>query len=381
MPIVVGISLRTAGKIYYFAPGEHSYYRGEQVVVETMRGLELGVVKEPPHEVAETAIVPPLKPVIRRATENDIRRNNDNRAREGAALLACRRIVGDMKLPMQLIDAQLNLDASHSLIHFLADNRVDFRELVRALAHELHARIELRQVGVRDEAKLIDGCGICGRGLCCASFLGNFAPVSINMAKVQGLALNPQKISGVCGRLMCCLAFENDMYNDIRAELPRVNSTVQTAAGPGKVLRVNLLGRQVEVARGDEAPIWIPVDELAGAAPVHKCCGAHKTAPVEVETRESIPETVVFEEGFYDEPGKIIIIDDFVTEMRENDVRNMPSEAASAPRPPRRRRRPGQAPAAAGAPSSPPAGQKPPGDSGPEGTPPGAPRNRPRRRR
>ncbi|MEI7832915.1 MAG: stage 0 sporulation family protein [bacterium] len=380
MPIVVGISLRTAGKIYFFAPGENSYYRGEQVVVETMRGLELGVVKEPPYEVPEASIVPPLKPVIRRATAYDLRRNNDNRAREGAALQACRSIVDEMKLPMQLIDTQFNLDASHALIHFLADNRVDFRELVRELAHELHARIELRQVGVRDEAKLINGCGICGRGLCCSSFLSNFAPVSINMAKVQGLALNPQKISGACGRLMCCLAFENDMYNEIRTELPRVNSMVQTANGPGKVTRVNLLGRQVEVAREDEAPVWIPVDELKGGASAHKCCGAHKPVPVEVEVTETITETVIFEEGFYDEPGKIIIIDDFVTEMREKDAGNMPPETPGSPRPRRRRRRPSQSSAAPGA-SQPPAEQKPQGNPGSAGTPPGAPRNRPRRRR
>ncbi len=368
MPIVVGISLRTAGKIYYFDPRGESYYRGEQVVVVSARGVELGVVKEPPYNMPGDG-APPLDTVLRRATAYDIKRNSDNRAREGAALVACRQHVEGLKLPMQLIDAQISLDASNVLIHFLSENRVDFRELVRELARELHARIELRQVGVRDEAKLINGCGICGRGLCCSSFLNNFAPVSISMAKVQGLALNPQKISGACGRLMCCLAFENDMYNEMRGELPRVNSTVQTQNGPGKVLRVNLLGRQVEVAVENEPPAWIPVDELTGGTCAGKCCAPQMDEPEEM--------IVTSEEGFYDEPGKIIIIDDFVPEMREQNTTTSSTDAPTSQRPRRRRRRPGQANATPGTPPAAASPEKPAAGATPAETP----RNRPRRRR
>lgn len=368
MPIVVGISLRTAGKIYYYDPRGESYYRGEQVVVESARGVELGVVKEPPYDMPGDD-EPPLNTVLRRATAFDIKRNGDNRAREGAALVACRQHVEALKLPMQLIDAQISLDASNVLIHFLSDNRVDFRELVRELARELHARIELRQVGVRDEAKLINGCGICGRGLCCSSFLNNFAPVSISMAKVQGLALNPQKISGACGRLMCCLAFENDMYNEMRGELPRVNSIVQTQNGPGKVLRVNLLGRQVEVVVENEPPAWILVDELTGGTCVGKCCETKITEAEEI--------IVTSEEGFYDEPGKVIIIDDFVTEMREQNATTSGPDTPTGQRPRRRRRRPGQTSAAPGTPPPAASPEKPAdGTTSPE-----PPHNRPRRRR
>ena len=179
MPIVVGVSLRTAGKIYYFDPGIAQYDRDERVLVETARGLELGCVKLPPHEVSDEQIVPPLKNVVRRATGDDLARDAFNRDWEANALAVCKRLVDKLSLPMRLIDAQYTFDGSHVLIHFLADNRVDFRELVRMLAHELHTRIELRQVGVRDEAKLLGGHGICGRQLCCSTFLANFVPVAI----------------------------------------------------------------------------------------------------------------------------------------------------------------------------------------------------------
>ena len=181
---------------------------------------------------------------------------------------------------MRLIDAQFTFDNSHVLIHFLADNRVDFRELVRELAHELHTRIELRQVGVRDEAKLLGGYGLCGRQICCATFLPNFAPVAINLAKEQGLALNPQKFLGMCGRLMCCLTFEHECYKALGAELPGLNTVVETARGVGKVTKLNVLARQAEVAFPDlPAPIWYTLDELnavgnAEPAAAHEaCCG------------------------------------------------------------------------------------------------------------
>ena len=276
MPVVVGISLRTAGKLYFFNAEQERYYIGERLVVETTRGQEIGIVKIPPHEVSEAEIVPPLKDILRRATTMDVSRDQLNREREERALLACKRLVDQLHLPMRLIDAQFSLDSTHVLIHFLADNRVDFRELVRDLAHELHARIELRQVGVRDEAKLIGGYGICGRQLCCSAFLDDFTPVAISMAKDQGLALNPQKISGSCGRLMCCLAFECDQYREDRADLPRVNSLVNTPQGPGKVVKLNVLSRMVEVIIQENAAlVWFNVDDLAGAPARRGCCAGH----------------------------------------------------------------------------------------------------------
>jgi len=267
MPIVVGVSLRTAGKIYYFDPGTAQYDRDERVLVETARGLELGCVKLPPHEVSDEQIVPPLKNVVRRATGDDLARDAFNRDWEANALAVCKRLVDKLSLPMRLIDAQYTFDGSHVLIHFLADNRVDFRELVRMLAHELHTRIELRQVGVRDEAKLLGGHSICGRQLCCSTFLANFVPVAINTAKEQGLALNPQKISGMCGRLMCCLAFEHECYREVGKDLPRMNSVVSTPRGAGKVTKLNVLARQVEVNIPElPGPLWFPVTDLNFAA-------------------------------------------------------------------------------------------------------------------
>jgi len=262
------VSLRTAGKIYYFDPGTEEYDREERVLVETARGVELGCVKLSPHEVSDEQIVPPLKNVVRRASGDDLARDAFNRERETVALESCKRLVVKLNLPMRLIDAQYTFDGSHVLIHFLADNRVDFRELVRELAHDLHTRIELRQVGVRDEAKLLGGYGICGRQLCCSAFLSNFVPVAINTAKEQGLALNPQKISGMCGRLMCCLAFEHECYREVGKGLPRMNSMVVTPRGNGKVTKLNVLARQVEVAIPEmPGPMWFPADELTFSTP------------------------------------------------------------------------------------------------------------------
>lgn len=278
MPIVVGVSLRTAGKIYFFDPGDGEYFLGERVLVETARGAELGSLRLPAHEVSDEQVVAPLKPVIRRATADDIARDAANRDREAHAVEVCKRLVEQFNLPMRLIDAQFTFDGAHVLIHFFSENRVDFRELVRELARDLRCRIELRQVGVRDEAKLLGGFGICGRTLCCSTFLSNFSPVAINMAKAQGLALNPQKISGTCGRLMCCLAYEYDHYRDAAAALPRVNAQVQTPQGMGKVVKLNVLSGQVEVyIPGDTSTIWYTAAELGLAPPQqpqHSCCGA-----------------------------------------------------------------------------------------------------------
>jgi len=239
--------LRAAGKIYFFDPKEEDYHRCEKILVETVRGPEIGVVKIPPHEVEEDKIVHPLKPVIRRLTMGDIKHAEYNHEREARAVEICQKYVTKLELPMQLIDAQYTFDGSNVLIHFYSDNRVDFRELVRELARELHTRIELRQVGVRDEAKILGGFGMCGQQLCCSRFLTGFIPVAINMAKEQGLALNPQKISGCCGRLMCCLAYEFEQYRELREAMPGINAIVKTSAGTGKVVKVNPLTGMMDV--------------------------------------------------------------------------------------------------------------------------------------
>ncbi|HHY35270.1 MAG TPA: stage 0 sporulation family protein [Firmicutes bacterium] len=211
MPFVVGIRFRPAGKIYYFDPGELELPVGTRVVVETVRGTEIGMVVVPGREVPEEQVTQPLKKVIRVVTPDDLEKQKENREKAQEALAVARQKVQDRGLDMKLVDAEYTLDRSRVVIYFTADGRVDFRELVRDLASTLRSRVELRQIGVRDEAKILGGIGPCGRQLCCASFLSEFYPVSIRMAKEQNLSLNPAKISGVCGRLLCCLRFESEL--------------------------------------------------------------------------------------------------------------------------------------------------------------------------
>ncbi|MBE3520141.1 MAG: stage 0 sporulation family protein [Firmicutes bacterium] len=211
MPFVVGIRFRPAGKIYYFDPGELDLPVGTRVVVETVRGTEIGTVVLPGREVPEERVTQPLKKVIRVVTADDLEREKENRQKAREALAIAKQKVLDRGLDMKLVDAEYTLDRSRVVIYFTADGRVDFRELVRDLASTLRSRVELRQIGVRDEAKILGGIGPCGRQLCCASFLSEFYPVSIRMAKEQNLSLNPAKISGVCGRLLCCLRFESEL--------------------------------------------------------------------------------------------------------------------------------------------------------------------------
>ena len=212
MPIVVGVRFKRAGKIYYFAPGEFALQRGDRVIVETARGIEFGEVVIGPREVGENRLVLPLKTVVRPATAEDVRRVEENQAKQKQAFKICQEKIAEHGLPMKLVDVEYTFDNSKIIFYFTAEGRVDFRELVKSLAAIFRTRIELRQIGVRDEAKMIGGIGNCGRVLCCCSFLGDFEPVSIRMAKDQNLALNPNKISGICGRLMCCLKFESDCY-------------------------------------------------------------------------------------------------------------------------------------------------------------------------
>lgn len=244
---VVGVRFKKAGKIYYFDPGDLNIDVNSYVIVETARGIEFGQVVVANREVNEEEIVAPLKKVIRIADENDIRHAQENEKKEKEAFAICLQKIKDHKLDMKLIDVEYTFDNNKVLFYFTADGRVDFRELVKDLAAVFKTRIELRQIGVRDESKMLGGIGICGRILCCRSFLGEFQPVSIKMAKEQGLSLNPAKISGTCGRLMCCLRYEHEAYEEILSRTPKINAIVETPEGQGTVMEVNLLKETVKV--------------------------------------------------------------------------------------------------------------------------------------
>ncbi len=238
---VVGVRFKTAGKIYYFDPGELVIDLNQNVIVETARGIEFGLVVVPNKSVDESEIVAPLKKVIRIATDEDTAHAAENDRKEKEAYNICIQKINDHKLDMKLIDVEYTFDNNKVLFYFTADGRVDFRELVKDLAAVFKTRIELRQIGVRDESKMMGGIGICGRVLCCNSFLGEFQPVSIKMAKEQSLSLNPTKISGTCGRLMCCLKYEQEAYEDLLDRVPKVGAIVDTPEGQGTVVEVNLL--------------------------------------------------------------------------------------------------------------------------------------------
>jgi cell fate regulator YaaT (PSP1 superfamily) len=248
MTDVVGVRFKRVGKIYYFNPNGMKIERGASVIVETSRGVEYGVVEIANREVDESKVVLPLKNVIREATENDVVQERMNKTREKDAFKICLEKIKAHGLDMKLIDVELTFDQTKIIFYFTSDGRVDFRELVRDLAAVFRMRIELRQIGVRDEAKMLNGIGICGRGLCCASFLGDFQPVSIKMAKEQSLSLNPTKISGICGRLMCCLKYEEETYEYLTKNLPEIGDVVETPDGKGDVLSVNVLRQQVKVS-------------------------------------------------------------------------------------------------------------------------------------
>ncbi|MGI6633246.1 MAG: PSP1 domain-containing protein [Bacillota bacterium] len=241
MQVVVGVRFKERGKIYYFDPGDIVVREGDQVLVETVRGVELGYVALGPKEVATEKLVLPLKKVLRVATPEDLVTHEANRKKALDAMETAKAKIADHGLEMHLVDAEYTFDGSRVVLYFTADGRVDFRELVKDLASTLRTRVELRQIGVRDQAKLTGGIGPCGRPLCCASFLNEFLPVSIKMAKDQNLSLNPTKISGTCGRLLCCLRFECDHYEDAKSSLPPVGSRVITPEGEGKVVAQNAL--------------------------------------------------------------------------------------------------------------------------------------------
>lgn len=241
MILVVGIRFKKAGKIYYFDPDNINVEKGQNVVVETSRGVEFGEVVVGPKEIAEEDVVAPLKKVLRIATQEDELQNKQNLEKEKEAFATCLEKIDQHQLDMKLIDVEYTFDNNKVIFYFTADGRVDFRELVKDLAAIFKTRIELRQIGVRDEAKMIGGIGPCGKSLCCATWLGDFEPVSIKMAKEQSLSLNPTKISGICGRLMCCLKYEHEMYQKLRDGLPEVGEKVITPEGPAIVIENNAL--------------------------------------------------------------------------------------------------------------------------------------------
>lgn len=279
MPTVIGIRFKKACKIYYFDPAETGVKKGDFAIVETARGVEYGEVVIGPREVDEKQIVSPLKPVMRKATPEDDRKLAENKVREKEAFNICLRKIKNHNLPMRLIDVEFTFDVNKIIFYFTADGRIDFRELVKDLAAVFRTRIELRQIGVRDEAKMLGGIGNCGRPLCCATFLGDFEPVSIRMAKDQNLSLNPTKISGICGRLMCCLKYENYMYckngcgggcggskKKERIEVPKIGSKVATTMGEGKVVGINRSQRTASVKLEGNNVIQVEWEELVDAS-------------------------------------------------------------------------------------------------------------------
>ena len=248
---VVDIQFRPGQKIYYFDPAGIACKAGDAVIIDTARGPEFGICTAGNHKIPVSDVVAPLRPVVRLATEQDKKIAEENHKKEKHAFEVCAQQILDFSLDMQLVSAELSFDGTKLLFFFTADERVDFRELVKSLANTFHTRIELRQIGVRDKAKMVGGLGICGRPFCCATFLDDFQPVSIKMAKTQNLSLNPTKISGTCGRLMCCLKYEQDAYEDLLRTSPKMESFVDTPDGRGTVVEVDLLRQRVKVRMED----------------------------------------------------------------------------------------------------------------------------------
>ena len=292
MQTVVGIRFKEAGKIYYFGPGELDLQKGDDVIVETVRGVEYGMVVIGPREVEDDKIVSPLKIVKCKATPADREKVKENRRKEKEAFKICEKKIAVHKLPMKLIEVEYTFDVNKIIFYFTADGRIDFRELVKDLAAVFRTRIELRQIGVRDEAKLIGGIGCCGRPLCCATFLGDFEPVSIRMAKDQNLSLNPTKISGICGRLMCCLKYEQDNYEQTRKRMPRVGREIITPDGVGVINAINVLEEtvRVRIAVGDSFELReYPIDDCQRPEREERKPRVEEEDPA-VEDEQSVPQ-------------------------------------------------------------------------------------------
>ncbi len=262
MSEIVGVRFHQAGKVYYFDAADIPMEVDDDVVVETSRGYEVGKVVISPQQVIHSEISEPLKPVVRKAQAEDIKKAQRQQKRATNAIAKCRELIEKLNLPMKPISAQYNLDGSHLTIFFSAEKRVDFRELVRELSRNLKTRVELRQVGARDEAKLVGGLGKCGFPLCCTTFLSEFAPVSIKMAKEQEIALNPMKTSGICGRLLCCLGYEYEQYRTMKEKMPPLHQEVSTALGNAKVVSYNPVKETVTVELETGSNAELPLSQI-----------------------------------------------------------------------------------------------------------------------
>ncbi|MBI4332296.1 MAG: stage 0 sporulation family protein [Chloroflexi bacterium] len=267
MPQVIGVRFKKAGKIYYFDPAGLTFQEGDRVVVETARGVEVGLVASAPRDVPEEELAEPLKPVLRKAEESDMQRVCQHRAQETESMALCRQHIDRHQLPMKLLCCEHNLEGNRLTFYFSAEKRVDFRDLVRELTQVFKKRVELRQVGPRDETKLLGGLGRCGRELCCATYLYDFDPISIRMAKEQDLPLNPMKISGLCGRLLCCLAYEEKQYREMKEKLPPPGQKVNTPVGEASVVWANPLKETVVVELESKALVEYPMSQVTVTAP------------------------------------------------------------------------------------------------------------------
>lgn len=341
MPLVVGVSFRKVGKVYYFDPGEIELHEGDFVVAETARGIEFGEVVLEPREVSEEELVAPLKKVVRIATGQDLDREASNRDRERSAFEICERKITEHGLGMKLLEAECAFDGSQIIFSFSAEGRIDFRELVKDVAGALKTKVQLHQIGVRDEAKLVGGYGGCGRPLCCATFLSNFEPISMKMAKDQSLFLNPAKFSGCCGKLMCCLRYEHEHYKDSQRRLPAVGAILQLENGKARVVDVNVINNMLTLETEDEVQIHIKANQLKleGICRKHgiACNMAEKNCQALVSDPSMLP-------------------DDIDDEDDELDMDIDPSLLDEAPRPPARDNR-GQRPPQSRDRSQRPAGQ------------------------
>ena len=345
MATVIGVRFKKAGKVYYFDPCEVWPRPGDSVVVETARGVEFGEVVTGAREVADEQIVAPLKKVVRIATEEDIRRAEHNEKREAEAFRVCQEKVAKHKLEMKLVSVEYTFDNSKIIFYFTANGRVDFRELVKDLAGVFKMRIELRQIGVRDEAKMLGGLGSCGRPICCGTFLGDFQPVSIKMAKEQNLSLNPTKISGLCGRLMCCLKYEQDCYSQTLKKLPKVGKDIVTPDGVGVLAEINAIRERVKVRIKIDEDFDVreyAIDEVRRPGPDDSA--AVREAPKPKPRRsEPEPEAPAEEQGKrkkypHQKAPKNLSTDQFLEKLK-TDGDKKKADKPKKERPPRERRR------------------------------------------
>ena len=346
---VVDIQFRPGQKIYFFDPDGQQYAAGDRVIIDTARGAEFGICAGGNHRIPPKDVVAPLRKVLRRTTAQDEKTVAENRAKEKKAYEVCLQKIADHKLDMQLVSAEVAFDGSKILFYFTADERVDFRELVKNLASVFHTRIELRQIGVRDKAKMVGGLGICGRPFCCATFLEDFQPVSIKMAKTQNLSLNPTKISGTCGRLMCCLKYEQEAYEDLIRTSPKMDSFVDTPEGRGTVVEIDLLRQRVKV-RMEDAPETISVFANADIAVLRSGKAKKNDPPIPADlapisgSGKRVRKEPENEEKLLLEPIRFRYSTEKIVEEPEEDVPEMTEETKPARS--RNRRRKSAKPAA-----------------------------------